>query len=76
MADRQPTCPKCSRDMERGHVPDASHSQVFQTRWSRGEPVQRKLVGGIKWERDEQIPMTAYRCTSCGFVEFYARPTA
>jgi hypothetical protein len=49
---------------------------VLQTRWSRGDPEPRRFIGGIKWEKGEQIPLTAYRCTSCGFVEFYARPTA
>jgi len=34
----------------------------------------RDHVGGIKYDRDEVIPLTAYRCPSCGFVEFYASP--
>ena len=75
MTDTELTCPKCGETMERGHVPDASHSQAFQTRWSRGDPEQRRFIGGIKWEKDDQILLTAYRCTACGFVEFYARQT-
>jgi len=34
----------------------------------------RDRVGGIRYDRDEVIPLTAYRCPSCGFVEFYASP--
>ena len=74
MGDVQPTCPKCSTGMERGHVPDAAYGEVLQTRWSRGDPEPRRFIGGIKWRKAEQIPLIAYRCTSCGFVEFYARP--
>ena len=74
MTEAQPKCLRCGEAMERGHVPDASYSQAFQTRWSRGDPEPRRWIGGIKWEAGEQIPLTAYRCLSCGFVEFYARP--
>ena len=75
MRDRQPTCPKCSRPMERGHVPDVGHGQVFQARWARGDPEVRRFIGGIKWKQKEQVPLVAWRCTGCGFVELYA-PTA
>jgi ribosomal protein S27AE len=74
MADFQPICPKCGKAMERGHVPDVTHGQVLQSRWSRGDPEPRRFHGGIKWEADEQIPLAAYRCPACGYVEFYARP--
>jgi len=74
MADIQTECPKCGKEMERGHVPDAAHGSILQSRWSRGDPEDRRFIGGIKWEPAEQIPLTAYRCSVCGFVEFYARP--
>lgn len=74
MADLKATCPKCDRAMERGHVPDVTQGQVLQTRWSRGDPESRRFFGGIRWTPAEQIPLAAYRCPSCGYVEFYARP--
>jgi hypothetical protein len=74
MSETQPTCLKCRGAMERGHVPDSGYGEVLQTRWSRGDPEPRRFIGGIKWRRSEQVPMTAYRCTTCGFVEFYALP--
>ena len=73
MADFRPMCPKCSAVMERGHIPDMTYGSVLQSRWSRGDP-EKRFLGGIKWKRGAQIPMTAYRCAQCGYVELYARP--
>jgi hypothetical protein len=76
MGDFHPTCPKCSKFMNRGHIPDYAHgdSVVLQTVWAPGDPQPRRWQAGIKADRDAQIPVIAYRCTECGFVEFYARP--
>ncbi len=74
MDDMSPVCPKCGAAMERGHIPDAAHGIVVQSRWSRGDPEPRRFVGGIKWDEDDQIPIAAYRCSGCGYVELYARP--
>jgi len=74
MGDFYPQCPKCERPMDRGHVPDLAHGSVLTAGWAPGEPVPRRFVGGIKYDRDEVIPFTAYRCPGCGFVEFYASP--
>jgi hypothetical protein len=76
MGDFHPTCPKCNEFMDRGHIPDYAHGDVMalQTVWSPGDPVPRRFQTGIKADRDAQIPVTAYRCAACGFVELYARP--
>ena len=74
MGDFHPRCPKCQKPMERGHVPDASHGQVLETSWAPGEPERRRFVGGIKYRAGEVIPVRAYRCPECGYVELYARP--
>ena len=74
MADFHPVCPKCDKPMDRGHVPDFGYGQILQSGWAPGEPESRRFVGGIKYEADEQIPLIAYRCPACGYVEFYARP--
>lgn len=60
--------------MEEGFVADFGYGQVLKSSWSPGVPEPRRFVGGIKVNADEQIPMTAYRCASCGYVEFYAPP--
>ncbi len=72
MPDFHPKCPKCSRIMERGHIPDAANGAVLESSWAPGEPEARRFVGGIKCRKDALIPLSAYRCSSCGYVEFYA----
>jgi hypothetical protein len=58
--------------MEEGHVADVGHGVVLQSSWTRGMPIQRKFIGGISYNKKSNLPMTAYRCTRCGYVEFYA----
>jgi predicted nucleic-acid-binding Zn-ribbon protein len=74
MSDFHPVCPKCAKPMERGHVPDAGYGQVIQSKWAPGDAVPRRFFGGIQYDVNEQIPMMAYRCPACGYVELYARP--
>lgn len=58
MADFHPVCPKYSKIIERGHVPDASHGQVRLSSWAPGEPEVRRFVGGIKYHH----PLMPFRC--------------
>lgn len=74
MDDVDLRCPKCGKPMDRGHVPDAAHGAVLQSSWAPGEAQPRRFFRGIKYQADELIPLTAYRCPMCGYVEFYARP--
>jgi hypothetical protein len=73
MGDFHPVCPKCDKAMDRGHVPDVAHGQVLQSNWAPGEPASRRFFGGIKFDYDSQLPLIAYRCPKCGYVELYAR---
>lgn len=77
MSETQSNCAKCGALMARGHVPDYSRGDViaYQFVWSPGdpEPRTRRFQTGIA-HPDTQVPLTAYRCTACGFVEFRARP--
>jgi hypothetical protein len=74
MADFHPRCPKCDETMDRGHVPDVAHAQALLSSWAPGEPEPRRFLGGIKYDAGALMPLTAYRCPSCGLVELYARP--
>jgi len=75
MADFHPRCPKCDRVMERGHLPVAlAHTSGVLAKWTPGVPEERRLLGGIKIHAESGIPLAAYRCPGCGYVEFYARP--
>jgi len=60
--------------MERGHIPEKGRNQVTQTGWSRGAPERVRFFGGIKFRAKEQLPLTAFRCPGCGYVELYAQP--
>ena len=58
--------------MERGHIPYLSHGMVMQSAWAPGDPVRRRFVGGIKWNRKGNLPIATYCCETCGFLEQYA----
>jgi hypothetical protein len=61
--------------MEKGFVPDYSHGAILQPSWQQGEVVEQKFLGmknGIKADRENGIPVIVYRCTHCGYLEFYA----
>jgi hypothetical protein len=58
--------------MEPGHIPDMSHGVVLQSGWISGIPVVRKFIGGIKYNRKANVPITAWRCSRCGYIELYA----
>jgi hypothetical protein len=60
--------------MDPGHIPDLGHGMWVQGTWSSGLPVPRRFMGGIKYDKKAQIPMIAYRCPKCGYVEVYAGP--
>jgi len=72
MPDMLPRCPKCQKTMECGHVPDVGHGQAVVTSWAPGAPERRPFWGGIKYRPKEYVPLKAFRCTGCGYVEFYA----
>jgi len=60
--------------MERGFLPDRADSgQTHPASWVAGDPVPRRFIGGVKFSSKESLPVTAYRCTKCGFLELYAR---
>jgi hypothetical protein len=59
--------------MELGHVPATARNQVTPSAWLAGPPASKSLFMGIEWKADLKIPLTAFRCANCGFVEFYAK---
>jgi predicted nucleic-acid-binding Zn-ribbon protein len=65
-------CPKCQNGMEDGFLLDQQgyNSQYTNTQWVEG-PVKKKFLGGI--ETKVRRPILAFRCTSCGYLELYAK---
>ena len=58
--------------MERGHIPDLAHGAARESAWAPGPAVEQRFLGGIKYKANETIPLSAYRCPSCCYVELYA----
>ena len=73
MTSEPKKCPKCSGNMVQGFLADYySHAALFVGSWIEGEPkksfwtrTQAPLGGG-------GLPIGAFRCQNCGFLEFYA----
>jgi predicted nucleic-acid-binding Zn-ribbon protein len=65
-------CPKCEGAMVQGFVPDFhQHSANRVGGWHEGPP-KKSFWTGTKVERSEGIPIGAFRCNRCGFLELYA----
>jgi hypothetical protein len=58
--------------MDPGHIPDMAHGMIMQSSWVQGLPIVRRFLGGIKYNRKLKVPIIAYRCTRCGYLELYA----
>lgn len=74
-----PKCRTCSIELQKGFIPDYSHCATYQSKWvegETGEPGSYFFVKapGIKHVKEsEGISIEAYRCPTCGLLEFYAR---
>ena len=42
--------------------------------WPSITLMQETAVSGTKLTEDKPVPVGAFRCTSCGYLECYARP--
>jgi hypothetical protein len=72
MSTNQLTCPKCSESMVQGFLIDRGHYNAITVgNWAEGHP-QKYWLGGIKTPKEKKIPIGAFRCPSCGYVELYA----
>lgn len=79
MNDIPSVCPKCSGEMIQGYVPNFPFSAIWITEWYQGNPQKSKkgILGDGGYvqlsRKTPRISMAAFRCSQCGFVEFYAR---
>ena len=66
-------CPKCDGAMQQGFILDSTYGGQVASRWAAGVP-QKSFWTGIKHvSAGHVIPITAFRCASCGYLESYAR---
>ena len=71
--DKAERCPKCAGSMELGFIVDKDHGGQTVSKWSPGTPV-KSFWQGTKIDRELIIPVGTYRCSTCGFLEAFARP--
>ena len=64
-------CPKCKGDMVQGFVPDYSYGAVLVAGWQAGQP-KKSFWTSTQSPRFEGVPIGAFACAKCGFLEFYA----
>ena len=66
-------CPKCDGEMEQGFVLDEIPGGQIASRWAGGIPRTSFWTGVKAVPANEVIPVGAFRCASCGYLELYAR---
>jgi hypothetical protein len=70
MAERSSACWKCDGEMTQGFVVDKTHGGVAVGEWGPGAPTASFWTGTKR--PTESLPIGAFRCSSCGYLEFYA----
>ena len=58
--------------MEQGFVLDHDYSARVVSQWAAGVPL-KSFWSGTKLPDEKLIPIGTYRCSSCGYLESYAR---
>ncbi|MEA3031403.1 MAG: hypothetical protein QOJ53_882 [Sphingomonadales bacterium] len=70
---RTRTCPKCQASMVEGFVIDKGEASRAVSSWLEGAP-NKSFWSGVKLGGKTPIEIATWRCTSCGFLESYAKP--
>ena len=58
--------------MDLGYVLDHGHGTTTVAEWVEGRP-ERSFWTGLRLRGKKLHPVSAYRCSSCGYLEFFAR---
>ncbi len=72
-------CPKCDGEMEEGLLVDRSFGGAQKATWVRGNELPTIKI--TAWPPGIEITgkrhtLSVFRCTSCGFLEAYAKGEA
>lgn len=66
-------CGSCGNaHLEPGFIEDAGDASKGYSRWIAGE-LKRGIFGGARRMGKQRWQIEAFRCTSCGHLELYAR---
>jgi Domain of unknown function (DUF6487) len=76
MIEERLRCAKCNTLMEEGFILDNAHSTRVQSEWVQGAPEEGWWFMGLKLRGKLRLPITAYRCPKCGYLESYVPPAA
>ena len=69
---RELKCPKCQGEMVQGFIPDYSAGySKYVSSWVEGQP-KRSYFEYTKVPVGGGIPVAAFRCKGCGYLEFYS----
>ncbi len=70
--DQDLKCPKCQGEMVQGFIPDSGSANAkYVSSWVEGQP-KRSWFEYTKVPVGGGTPIAAFRCKSCGYLEFYA----
>jgi len=58
--------------MEQGFVLDNTYAARVVSQWAAGAPL-KNFWGSAKLPDEDLVPIGTYRCSSCGYLELYAR---
>ncbi len=73
MTDPKMICPKCRGEMQPGFIPDFRYGTTLVSAWYEGYPKTYTLPFlGIKVSPRGGVPIRAFRCSGCGFLELFA----
>ena len=70
MSDQSRVCCKCDGQLVQGFVVDHTYGGIAAGEWGPGAP-KSSFWTGTKRPADT-LPIGAFRCLSCGYLEFYA----
>jgi hypothetical protein len=72
MAYTPTQCPKCNGQMAQGFIKELAYRQLRgASSWLPGPPRWSFWYGALG--RGKSVPIGAFRCESCGYLECYAR---
>ena len=69
---RGPTqCPKCQGSMSEGVIAEKGDAQWLVASFLPGAPQVSRWFG-LKVRKQDLLPISAWRCARCGYLESYA----
>lgn len=65
-------CPKCRGKMIQGYIPSLGVFASSIIPWVEKQHVTKQGGTNVKVDVEKCVPIAAFKCASCGYLEFYA----